>query len=830
MSRAGSCKKEVDDLLRELEGTAEPELRRELPGLEESALIQLRHGVCPPVTGEQLLNLAYFMLAADPLSPPGTGVRHRGSPDVTDQNGQSKRMVYQAVVEKNVEFFTDLAKAWNKGTWHNLILSTRTLKWNRGKARPIDVSSEALRLLSAWVLLHVDELVQQKKWLPSTVVGFRHLHEFPPYGERRDGVTIQDVYASAVWKLVREYGPWIVLLDQRDAFGNLPHRAVQEALKELGLNHRERRILIELVRVRTVVKGKDGGEGNSRILKPKGYGIEQGNYLSPMVFNIVQAHLTRLLQDQGVKSAAYGDDIIFVAHTEEEAHRAFEVYDRTTKALGYKNTRGFNDPEKPTRILDTRIEQAPLIKTFLVGRGQIALAAEKAKALLDLVGGKKDLSLRKLRRKNQWRVVSKKFLKNLLSGPLEEDSTQATSGQGMRPEEVACQGPAARACNDPQDLRPELPDDDPSIPPYGEMHGGSVQVDVPIGMKLSGVQDADGDIGLDSYGLGSGIQDIRSLSRVDDPYGERVGNWRGPRKNSPSDLLLCSSYQVAASDSTIPASRTAGSAPAGGTTNGKVSALRGGPEARVHSGLGVEGGGHLPSTPNTVLLEPVKEDLADTGQGRRLRAGDRYRRGDARVVVDLREFGGAVPQGRLAHAVGQLARAASRHGLVRFLVHPGDQWVHDADVWLGLHETGRQEAPEGIVVTFRREPTTEKVPSKGSNKKATPPPETDLTIVRVRMDHDVRQWVVTIRVGEVADVVRVAVTSPNRTIGRLEAIAAVLGERMPETVAIPTGAPIRQALRDGTRPRQVALYDAVEILCRWTWTEVPGFVVGRRAA
>jgi len=252
--------------------------------MKRKARRKLIRRVCLPVTAERLKTSAYYSLSGDRLAPPG--FHHRGDPDAVDPCKMTKRQVYEAAVSGDMAFFEKLAVAWNADRWHEFTISRRTYQSKDGKLRPIDLSSEYRRLLCLWVRGHLQRLVDDAKYLLPTIIGFRHIREFEDYRDREDGITIQDVFASTVWRLIHQYGPWVVLLDQQDAFGNLPHEAIHAALMELGVPRRDRRAIIELVRVRTV-------KSDGNLLKPKGYGIEQGNYLAPLVFNIVQSFLAQ---------------------------------------------------------------------------------------------------------------------------------------------------------------------------------------------------------------------------------------------------------------------------------------------------------------------------------------------------------------------------------------------------------------------------------------------------------------------------------------------------------------------------------------------------------
>ena len=749
--------------------------------------------VCPNVTGELLMIIAYHMLMADILSPPGS--HHNGNPDTLDINGESKRGIYHAINIGDVAFFQELAEAWNKGKWHKLTISRRTIQWKKRKARPIDLSSEARRLYSAWILWHLDRLVREKDWLPSTVVGFRSLKDFPEYRKRKDGITIQDVYLSIVWGLVLKYGPWLVLLDQKDAYGNLPHKAIHAALKALGTNQRDRRIIVEMVRVRTVGK-------NGRIIKHRAYGIEQGSILSPLIFNIVQGYLVREIQAKGFHMASYGDDISTPAPTQDEAHQAFEVYKEVTDALGYKNTRPLGTTGKATRIIDTRIEQADLIKTFRFGRGEIALTEDKVNELLQRLG--ENPSLRNIRKTNQWKIISKSFLKSLnrgiTPGSDSKPSVRPPTNQG-EPEVDSPTAPAAKG-----DVLRALPLDrwepEPqsrikkggSDPHRGEVDGGIIGSLTNCTQYNQEILTVD-----DSYYRGVGSM-VRML--------EDLGVSRQGEGDSPTRNLL-----IHFLENTMSTSRKAGIDLAGDALGGRMSVLRGGSGARVTPGLkDGEGLEHRPS-PSDTVLSIRDEDIEALNEGRRLRVGDYYRDN----LIDCRWLSSQIQGSRISHALSQLCRVGSLHGRVQILIHPGEDWAYQDDLFCAVQVLESQERADGIILRILREKSAHPQRHRLQQiEKA--PPNMDLTIRTVRRHRDdTRNWTVVTVNGCKKKVFKARVTSSNLNIGKVEAIAEAICRRNPHTIALPATGMLRQLLMDSVRIRQVGLADAISLMRGWEW-------------
>jgi len=346
------------------------------------------------------MDLCYGSVSGDLLTLESSS--HRGSPDTVDANGQSKRQTYDAAVSQDIQYFKAWADVLNSFDWLKSMTSERTFVRKGDKVRPIDVPPEIKRAYAAYLRTRVCRLVRKTDWIHPMVIGFRDVHDFDEYADRKDGITIQDIYASTVWRLIQANGPWVVLIDLADAFGNLPHKAIHEGLKALWIPHEDRRRLIETIRIRTNVKNKG-------LLKPRAFGIEQGNPLSPDVFNVVMSLVVRRMNKVGVNMACYGDDIVLVQDSEESAIKAFEYFVNVTNHMGFQNVRPLGVNGKATRIFNTEIEPVPLIKTYLVGRNQIALQADKEEALKAKFRG--DESFKGIRKANVWKVASKSFLK-----------------------------------------------------------------------------------------------------------------------------------------------------------------------------------------------------------------------------------------------------------------------------------------------------------------------------------------------------------------------------------------------------------------------------------
>lgn len=766
--------------------------------------------VCPRATGEQLIALAYRTMGGDTLVGGRAAFSHKGSPAAVDTNGVVKGEVYDAVCRRDVGYFDRLAAAWNdRSLWRDLVVSRRGWKRETGKRRPLSIPSEAKRLYAQWVLLHLAERVADCEALEPTVVGFRRMAEFESFAGRRDGVRIQDVFATTVLMLLRQHGPWAVSLDLHDAYGNLPHRAIHAAMKDLGVNHHDRRRIVEMVRVR--VQRLDG-----KIQKDKDYGIEQGNPLSNMTFNLVISHVFRELRGFGVAAASFGDDIVLVAATEAGALGAFDAFVGIAAGLGFKIgpscIRPLGTTGKATRIYDTRVEQLPLIKTYLVDRTTIGLAPQKAVDLAMALPPSSSLS--NVRSKNQWKVVSKSFLRTIPSGNFaatEQDASDGLRSEGLRTAESATAGFG---------LAP------PS--PLGEADGGA---------RSYGTQDDQGSFEVDAP----------TTKAIDVPMALN-GSYAGLSatttvvSESAQGVALCATPEPLVSTAGIDHADPDLREMAGSPKSGREPVLRtqGGPDVGVTSGdNGGKGVGHAPFPPDTVL-QVRSVDIDSLKAGRRLRVGHVYRG----FAIDLRGLVGAVGVDRLQHAIGQLARVSSHLGLVRFLVHPGETWPFAPGTFSPLHPVGQVVDERGLILGFRRAPRRGPVQRNEAAGVAPSVPNVELVVRGMRQSRtSVLTWTATLQTAGGSEPTRVPTTTPNKTIARCELVAAVLASRNPLTIAVKVHGGLRDLLLNGAgasaqaakggattwRVRHVGLSRACETVAAWQWKVVGPWLVGRRS-
>lgn len=299
--------------------------------------------------------------------------RHGGrNPDRKDIQGVTKRQVYDNAVRQDMALFTAWAARLAKNPWY-FPPSRRT--WVEKVAgqpskgwRPIDDPAESKRL----VLLHV------RKRLESTLESRMTTGQYggrPRWAIRptckRDGATNQDHVADAIRQEIWTGNEHVVLLDLKDAFGQVPHRALLNALKDLGLDDTAAKWIRRLVQI-------DAWDGTRHVRTPC-VGIEQGNQLSASLMNLVLAPIFKEVEASlPVRVISYVDDIYIIAPDNRTAQNAFAAFSAEAKARGFRNVRPLdgNSP-KTSRIIDASIEPVPVLKTYLVSKMGVALHPDK---------------------------------------------------------------------------------------------------------------------------------------------------------------------------------------------------------------------------------------------------------------------------------------------------------------------------------------------------------------------------------------------------------------------------------------------------------------------
>ena len=299
--------------------------------------------------------------------------RHGGwNPDRKDMEGVTKRVVYRHASTRDMALFASWAARLAHDPWH-FPSSRRTwvekVKGQPSKGwRPIDDPAETKRL----VLLHVRKHLESKLESRMTTgqYGGRPRWAIRP-SCKRDGATNQDHVADAIRQEIWTGNEHVVLLDLKDAFGQVPHRALINALKDMGLDATAAKWIRRQVQI-------DAWDG-TRLVRTRCVGIEQGNQLSACLMNLVLAPIFREVEAVlPVRVVSYVDDIYIMAPDNSTARQAFAAFSDAAKARGFRNVRPLDGRSpKASRIIDASIEPVPVLKTFMVSKMGVALHPDK---------------------------------------------------------------------------------------------------------------------------------------------------------------------------------------------------------------------------------------------------------------------------------------------------------------------------------------------------------------------------------------------------------------------------------------------------------------------
>jgi group II intron reverse transcriptase/maturase len=122
--------------------------------------------------------------------------------------------------------------------------------------------------------------------------------------------------------------PWVVKIDLRDCFGNIPHRLLLRAVNRRIHDFAVRKLLKRLLDVEVVTESRTGLRQVSK--QP---GLLQGSPLSPLLANIYLDAFDQAARQQGLRFVRYGDDIAIFAATRQEADDALDAAARILEKL-----------------------------------------------------------------------------------------------------------------------------------------------------------------------------------------------------------------------------------------------------------------------------------------------------------------------------------------------------------------------------------------------------------------------------------------------------------------------------------------------------------------
>lgn len=756
-----------------------------------------RLALAPP-DGLALLQVALRTVAGDPLTRRGRS--HHGSVIRVDEQGHTKRAVYDAVMACDVAYFDEVAKRGrNRRTRRAMLRATRVLQPKEGREgrpkeyRPIDIPSERGRILSNDVFDQIESAVE--RCLANSVIGFRSPGDVDGGIKLARGTTIQDVFAMRVQRELRDR-PYAVLVDLPDAFGNLPHRVVLAALNEVGLSRRDARLVRDLVTINA--REANGGIVTSRMSAKGRVGISQGASLSSLVFNLAFNHLLRRVRAQGPwLSFCYGDDLVLLAKDEAEAREAFASFRREAHDLGFKIRGLVTDPtdktSKGTRIFDTRTEALPLIKSFLVTPKTIDLTGKYLDEVVKVLREKKVTTISHAQKVSPSKCVSKVFLRRLV----ERKGTDHGQDRGHTPTAT----PMAPTSAEPETL------------------SGNAKSSTREESHLS----------LPVYSAGSGVptSDRIDMEPAPTPSCTATGETlpaaaTTTTEDSPSGVGTVFVDPTASSPGIPPGEHQIGRVFEGVTPS--VGTRE--PVTRVLMGASRS---HHRDAPIALTVTVLYPDHRQTlREGRRLKVGDLYQG----TNLDL-GFMGEVPARLQGEVLRQCLRLSSRRGRASVVVPVGALWVAVLElagdpVIDGWKVTSRKYIQGQLVLTFKRSSSREVCPPAAQVR-----PKADLVIDSVGVSRSAAHtYSVNYTLSGTRGQATEVVPGVFLTATTLLAAAKVVASTAQVTVALHATRGWPGLLLDGPnqakRATHPVLYEAVKVLRRWRWMLVGQWLVGTR--
>jgi RNA-directed DNA polymerase len=194
--------------------------------------------------------------------------------------------------------------------------------------RPLGIPTVTDRVVQSAVKM-VIEPIFEREFAPSSY-GFR------------PGRGCKDALRE-VERLLRDGYLHVVDVDIRGYFDNIPHEALMELVKERLSDGKVLGLIEKFLRQGVMEEGIE--------IEPE-KGSPQGGVISPLLANIYLNPLDWVLQELGIKSVRYADDIVLLAQSAEDARLALEALSGWVE-----NARLALHPEK-TRLVDMTKDRA----------------------------------------------------------------------------------------------------------------------------------------------------------------------------------------------------------------------------------------------------------------------------------------------------------------------------------------------------------------------------------------------------------------------------------------------------------------------------------------
>ena len=765
-------------------------------------------------TGEGMMNDAYSSTSGDPVVE-SVGIHKGQNPNRRDTMGLTKTIIHDRAAAGDFWWFNQLADQFRNAPFR-LPPSLRT--WipkdednpDKGE-RPVDDPAELKRLVTLFVRWRIGR--QAEMMMTKGQYGGRPARFITPVCERK-GATAQDQVAAAIHQAIWQGYPHCLMLDLTNAFGLVPRRAAIREFKRMGCDDEAAQWIWRLVHIDAVDarNRRTRYPRRGRGIKP---GIEQGNPLSSMTMNQVLAPIFRRMEARlNVRVFSYLDDIYVMTPTEDEAYEAFKWFRQSARSRGFTNVRRLWSPGDPadsknSRIIDTRQEPVPVLKTYLVDSIGISLHPKKVSKFIaeKLIRGK--LTIGELRQVTQCQALTKRASRErtpeiIRLAPWDRSHLSAVAGEvgcGSTDDPIGYHHlcvPAPASEKQEHGLQvdnevgayPVEPEPTSSQPPYPREIGRTEDVGCPMSAYLTGMGSSDG-----------------TLYPCCCPMDGKRMDEDGLHCSSSSYLPYCVGMHSQFDQ--------AGDIPRNGdspeTEGGETRDRRGDVAAERHPCL-------------SVLSEVGKRLVAE-----RRRPGNDYKGS----VLDLRGLSSLIA-GRLdlVQTVNRLIKIVRIERRATLLIDPVEEWTADPGL-LGNSEdpvyeqTSYELQPDGtarLELYHRRQKPVRTSPPE-------PPAGVDLVISRVRcVNFGLFEYEVTFthkgrRGREV-----VSVGTPNGAAGAFRAIGTIIGRHPANSVAIwlrGLAGVMELLTNEEAKPTQVVFRQDFKELLDWMeWNEDGAWLMG----
>jgi len=716
-------------------------------------------------TAEMLYYAAYGAFAGDRACI-SWGVHKGRNPGRRDTMGLTKEVVYDAAVHGDMAFFLNLHQALTANPWQ-FPPSLRTLI-------PKDAEDPGKGTRP------IDDPCELKRLVTLCVrheietLAERDMHP-GQYGGRpawaikpaclRKGATMQDHVATAIWQGIRQGYRHVLVLDLKDAFGLLPERAALDVLQDIGIDNEAAKWVWRLCQI-------DAVDSRTRRIHytRQGRGIEQGNVLSATLMNLVLAPICRSMERSlDVQVFGYLDDIYVLAPTEEIATEAFFRFRQSARDRGFTNVRRLRHQDDPADSKNSHIINIDEQTVTVLKTYEIdsfGISLHPDKVLKLRQVGK--VSLSKFRKLSNCRALTKAACRSRNLKAIQPAIRKPVNHPSIIVTPVNMTG------------RTYLPLDPLQEPPVSDT-GSPVTLEV-LNKELKELKNPD-------------VRDSRNEAfhapdGVTSPYSERIMSSRCKLAGGiPKD-----SHQTA-----------------GGQTLGRGRGNTGGYPA------------HL-----SVLHPDIRTNVIRPGN---LQLGNQYKG----HILDLRNIRsvipGDIPVGSIKQVVNRLVKLVRVENKAVVVIDPREPMTAVKGV-LGREgdDAYRQmdshfQEDGGLRITLVRRSV--KIASMPSAKA---PDDAQIAIRDVRkVNRAFNRYQVRLTIGGACRVMYFDASSPNDTVGVLEALAYVM-KRFPDSV-VAVGVDVVPLLEDpeSVEPSNVGIRRALDAdLRQWSWSSAgDGWLVGR---